>query len=61
MNTFTKCLDCAHHAEVMEPDRFGVKHPSAEVVQCLIHMQFRSARMIRSCGEFNLKKKQEAA
>lgn len=60
MNTFTKCADCAHTAEVLEPDRFGIKRPSAEVVQCLIFMQFRCARMIRACVDFS-RRKQEAA
>ena len=54
--TYTKCADCAHRAEVMEPDRHGVKHPSAEVVQCLIFMQLRSARTIRACDQFARKK-----
>ena len=45
----------------MEPDRFGVKRQSVEVVHCLIFMQFKAARLIRACDQFKSRKQQEAA
>ena len=58
---YTKCVNCAHQQEVMEPDRFGVKRQSVEVVHCLIFMQFKAARLIRACDQFKSRKQQEAA
>ena len=57
MNTaFTRCINCAHAAEVMEMDRFGVKRPSMDVAHCAIFQQLRCVRFIRSCREFAQRK-----
>jgi len=56
MNGFTKCSTCAWSGEVLELDRFGAKHPSAEVIQCQISMLLRAARNIRSCTQYKRKK-----
>lgn len=61
MTLFTKCANCAHQHEVMEPDRFGVKRPSMEVIHCLIFMQLRAAHLFRSCDQFKPRKQREAA
>ena len=60
MTTFTKCANCAFADEVLEPDRFGVKRPSLEVIQCEIFMQFRAVRIVRSCASFQQRKRVEA-
>ena len=56
VRSFTRCAECAHAVEVMEPDRFGVKHPSTEVVHCTIFQQFRAVRITRTCAEFQRRK-----
>lgn len=59
VRSFTRCAECAHAVEVMEPDRFGVKHPSTEVIHCSHFQQFRAMRITRTCAEF--KRIREAA
>ena len=56
IKSFTRCADCAHAVEVMEPDRFGLKRVSTEVAHCTIYQQFRAVRITRTCEEFQRRK-----
>lgn len=56
VRSFTRCAECAHAVEVMEPDRHGVKRPSTEVVHCAHFQQFRAVRITRTCEEFKRRK-----